>query len=313
MNGTGTEENPYIIMTADDLYSMKTSGGSEVYFSLGADIDFNNTPYAENFVPITINCKMFYGNGHVIRNINYSRPDSNASMFIVSCDTTIDNLKTENIRLCARNVFLFGNSGKRCNISLKHCIIIMNDVIILSQASPTLTNKYCLMHEHNMKVYADYCTFAIKLQAEKSYPFFSDNNVSHSQMKAEIYINSSANSGNSYSAFLSESVISDSYFFLKINAPESDNISSFDFSSSGSSFSSSYLVCEPAGSISLINWNGSLKSVCFYDNILVRKNNTDVAVKSNGNTVNLYALNTEQCKNPVYLRSIGFNCVGADE
>ena len=314
MNGTGTKENPYIIMTADDLYSMGNSGGSEIYFSLGADIDFNNTPYAENFVPIPINCKMFSGNGHVIRNINYSKPESNASMFIVSCENIIiDSLKTENIRLCGKNVFLFGNSGKRCNISLEHCVFVMNDMIILSQAVASMTNKYCLIHDHNIKISADYCTIVAKLQSEKSYPVFSGDNVSHSQTKAEIYINSSANSGNSYSAFLSESVIADSYFFLKINAPENDNVSAYDFSSTGSKFNSSYLVCEPVTAISAINWNGDIGSTCFYDNILIRKNNSNISVKNNLNSVNMYALNTEQCKNPVYLRSIGFNCAGAEE
>lgn len=314
MNGTGTKENPYIIMTVEDLYSMGNSGGSEIYFSLGADIDFNNTPYAENFVPIPINCKMFSGNGHVIRNVNYSIQESNASMFTVSGENIIiDELKTENIRLCGKNVFLFGNSGKRCNLSLEHCVFVMNDMIILSQAVASMTNKYCLIHDHNIKISADYCTIVAKLQSEKSYPVFSGDNVSHSQTKAEIYINSSANTGNSYSAFLSESVISDSYFFLKINAPETDNISSFDFSATNSKFNSSYLVCEPSEVISAINWNGDVRSTCFYDNTLMRKNNRNISVSSNASMVNIYALTTEQCKNPVYLRSIGFNCAGAEE
>ena len=71
MTGSGTAENPYIIMNADDLYSMSTTGSNETYFSLGADIDFNETDYAENFTPINLNCKKFDGNGHVIRNVNY--------------------------------------------------------------------------------------------------------------------------------------------------------------------------------------------------------------------------------------------------
>ena len=314
MNGTGTKENPYIITTAEDLYSMGDSGGSEIYFSLGADIDFNDTSYAENFTPITLNCKMFSGNGHIIRNINYSTPESNASMFIVSCvNITVENLKTENIRILGKNVFLFGNSGIRCNISLKHCTFVMNDMIILSQLTASLTNKYCLIHDHNIKISADYCTFVAKLQSEKSYPFFSGDNVSYSQTKAEIYINSSANSGNDYSSFISESVISDSYFFLNITAPENDNISDFDFSSHGSKFNSSYLVCEPADAISVIYWYGDIRSTCFYDNTLIRKNNADTSVRSDTSMVNIYALTTQQCKNPVYLRSIGFNCVGAEE
>lgn len=314
MNGTGTQENPYIIMTADDLYSMEDYGGSEIYFSLGADIDFNNTPYAENFVPIPINCKMFSGNGHVIRNINYSTPESNASMFIVSGENIIiDSLKTENIRLVGKNVFLFGNSGGICNISLKHCTLLMNDMIILSPSPVSVTNRCCILHENNIKISAEYCTFAVRMQSEKSYPFFAIDNVSCCQTKAELYINSSANSGNAYTAFVSDSVISDSYFFIKIKIPETEDSGTFDFSSNNSKFNSSYLVCEPSAEMTAINWNGDIRSTCFYDNTLIRKNNSNIHVRNNLNSVNFYALTTEQCKNPVYLRSIGFNCAGAEE
>lgn len=314
MNGTGTIENPYIIMTADDLYSMGDSGGSELYFSLGADIDLYNTPYAENFIPIPINCKVFSGNGHVIRNVNYSTTTGNASMFIVSGENvTIENLRIENIRLIGKNVFIFGKSGTICNISLKHCVFVMNDIIILSQAIVSSANKYCLMHDHNIKISTDYCAFVVKLQAEKSYPFFTGDIVSHSQVNTEIYISSFENSGNSYSSFLSDSVVSDSYFFLKIITPENANSGTFDFSSNSGKFNSSYFVCEPSSKVSLIRWNGEIRSTCFYDNILIRKNNVNIAVRNTSNTLNIYALNTEQCKNPVYLRSIGFNCVGAEE
>ena len=41
MTGNGTNENPYIITTVDELYSMEELGGSDVYFELGNDIDFN--------------------------------------------------------------------------------------------------------------------------------------------------------------------------------------------------------------------------------------------------------------------------------
>lgn len=314
MNGTGTAENPYIIMTAGDLYSMEDSGGSEIYFSLGADIDFNNTPYAENFRPIPLKCKVLYGNNHTIRNVNYSTPDGNASMFSVLCENiTIENLKTENIRFSGKNVFLFGNSGIESNISLEHCVFVMNDIIILAQSVASSSSRFCLMHEQNIKISADYCTFAVKMQSEKSYPFFSYDIASHCQTKAEIHINSSANAGNAYNAFISESVISDSYFFLKIDTPKSSNISAYDFSPNTSKFSSSYLVCEPSSSLSTFRFQGEIRSTCFYDSTVMKKNNASLSVSTSQNPLNLYALTTEQCKDPVYLRSIGFNCAGAEE
>lgn len=314
MNGAGTAENPYIIMTAEDLYSMEEIGGSETYFSLGSDIDFNNTPYAENFQPISLNCKMLSGNGHTIRNINYSTPNDNACMFVLLCESTaVENLNIENIRLSGKNIFIFTKSITKCSISLQHCVFVLNDMIILSQANASSTNRYCLIHEYNVKMTADYCTFAVKMRSEKTYPLFSNDNLLHIQTKAEVHINSSVNSGNVYSAFVSESVVSDSYFFLKLDAPENDNVSSFDFSANNNSFNSSYLVCEPCAVFSVIQWNGNVKSTCFYDDTLMRKNNADIQVKSTASMVNTHALTTEQCKNPEYLRSIGFNCAGAEE
>ena len=315
MTGSGTAENPYIIMNADDLYSMSTAGSNETYFSLGADIDFNDTDYAENFTPINLNCKKFDGNGHVIRNVNYSLMEATASMFTVSgteAEITIENLKIENIRLSGTSVFLFGNSGENCNILLTHCTFVLNDITTISTLTATETNKFCLMHDKNIKIIADYCTFAVKVSYAKLYAFLSWDSISHTQVSIEIDFNSSLSSGNAYNAICSALNVSDSYFFMKIiNKSSKTNI---DVSSSACIFNHSYFIFNEIKNISYINWSGSIANACFYDKEVLNQVSESSTVKCDANySPNVYALTTEQCKNAVYLRSIGFNCMEDDE
>ena len=115
MTGTGTQADPYIITSVADLYSMETLGGAAVYFELGADIDFNGTPYAENFSPIPLKCLSFDGKGHSITNIFVSDSSSNSNLFTVpfqdSQTITFKDLTLSNISLTGRNITFFSYSG----------------------------------------------------------------------------------------------------------------------------------------------------------------------------------------------------------
>lgn len=313
MNGAGTKENPYIIMNADDLYSMENVGNSEAYFLLGADIDFNDTQYAEKFKPITLNCKVFSGNGHTIRNVNYSSPEEEASMFILADNTenmTVENLRTENIRLVGKGAFIFRIENGNCSLSLEHCVLVMNEMTTLSSMQASSESRHCIIHGSNIKVSADYCTFVVNVNFFKIYAMFSDDTLSHSQIKAEIHTNSLAYKDDAYNAFLSGTKVSDSYFFMEVYY-DSTTLGNFIFSSSNSTFSKSYLVFEGVKGISNVHWYGSIGSICFFDSNVLRKHNINATVVNSSS--NLYSLSTERCKDPVYLRSIGFNCVGADE
>lgn len=315
MNGTGTIENPYIIMTADDLFSMNETGGNDVYFSLGADIDFNNTPYAENFTPIPLNCKKISGNNHVIKNVNYVTPEDNASMFVLTGETqniVIENLYIENIRLSGNNVFLFGNSGGNHDILLSHCTIVLNNMIILNPTSASETDKHCIMHENGVKISADYCTFVINSQSYYVYPFFSGDAISHTQVKLETYINGFTNSNGGYNSMVTDSVVSDSYFFVNITSNKNSGTVSVDFSSMTCKFNNCYLVGDICSVIFNLYWYGDIQSTCFYDGDVLRRHNS-VATVSGNHMTNIYRLTTSQCKNAEYLRSIGFNCMGAEE
>ncbi|MDE6672393.1 MAG: hypothetical protein K2J36_06840 [Ruminococcus sp.] len=313
MKGKGTSENPYIIMTADDLFSMSETGGNDTYFSLGTDIDFNNTPYAENFMPIPLNCKKLSGNSHVIRNVNYVTPDGNASMFVLTGETqniTIENLYIENIRLSGKNVFLFGNSGKNNSISLKHCTVVMNDMIILDATSADENYRHCIVHDDGIAVSADYCTFVIKAQSYRIYPFFSGDRISHTQLNLEIYANAFAGTTGGYNSMITDSVVSDSYFFVNIASNKTSGLVAVDFSSHTCKFSGCYLVCDVCSVVLNVYWYGEIQSTCFYDIDVLRKNN-QIALVDGDNLKNIRRLTTQQCKDAEYLRSIGFSCMGA--
>lgn len=316
MNGAGTKENPYIIMNADDLYAMETTGNNQAYFALGANIDFNDTQYAENFVPVPLNCKMFSGNGHVIRNVNYNISAENASMFTVSgadenTSLIVEGLRIENIRLAGKDVFIFGNNGGKCSISLKHCIFVMNDMTTLTSTQCEANDRHCLIHDNNITVSADYCTFVINAYFHRMYALFSEDKVSHTQMRIEINTNILSGTGDSYNAIFSGTDVSDSYAFITIRSSDSGSI---DLSSSYSSFNRSYFVIEPAENISTVYWYGHIGSICFYDREVLTKNNKETYVLCNKDYASLiYGLSTASCKNAVYLRSIGFNCLEADK
>lgn len=320
MNGAGTKESPYIIMNADDLYSMETVGGSEVYFAMGSNIDLNNSQYAENFKPIPLNCKKLTGNNYVIRNINYSNPVENASIFSVAGteennDISIDGLIIDNIRLSGKNVFIFRNdTGNKCTVSLEHCVFTLNDIVFCVSEPCTQGSQRCMMHDNNIAVTADYCTFVARVSLHKMQPLFSGDTISHSQLKLEISTVTLPLLSDSYNIPMVSVTVSDSYFFTTIDRKVNAGAEAMNFSSYDSIFSSCYMVCEVIAGISSLWWNGIMGNVCFFDKEVLARNIKSVSMKNDksGYSSKLLGLTTEQCKDPVYLRSVGFSCAGAE-
>jgi len=76
--GTGTEENPIIVCTADDLNNVRND--LDAYYVLGKDIDLDISPYntGEGWVPIGDSSNkfegVFDGQGHTISHIYINRP-----------------------------------------------------------------------------------------------------------------------------------------------------------------------------------------------------------------------------------------------
>lgn len=319
MNGVGTKESPYIIMNADDLYSMEKFGGSNVYFAMGRNIDLNNSQYAEKFKSIPLNCKKFIGNNYVIRNVNYSNPVENVSIFSVAGTgesvVSVEGLIIDNIRLSGKNVFIFRNdNGKKCTVSLEHCIFTLNDIVFCVSEPCTEGSQRCLMHDDNITMTADYCTFVTRVFFHRMQPLFSGDTISHSQMKLEISTITLPVLNDNYNMPMLSVTVSDSYFFVTLERKLDTNAESMNFSSYDSTFSGCYMVCEIISGVSILLWNGTVGNVCFYDKEVLASHIKTASLRNDksGYSSKVIGLTTARCKDPVYLRSIGFSCVGAE-
>lgn len=324
MTGTGTLENPYVITNVDDLYSMGETGGDDVYFSLGTDIDLSLTKYAEKFEPIPLKCLKFSGNGHMIRNVNYNIPDSSTNMFIIMNDNenstiSIDNLVLENIRLIGKDVFLFASQeSKKYNLSLEYCSFTINEAAYTAESKNANGSRNCLIHDTNISMETDYCTFSVQVDFTKTRPLFSGDIIRHTQIRAELSTIDFSTTDDSYNAILSGVTISDSYMFWTIERRKSEMSFSFSMSSSDSNFSRFYTVCEPFSNVSTIHWKGHIGTPCFYDDEVLKKNFPNAKIEadsssSSNNAKNVLSLTTAQCKDVDYLRSVYFDCLGAEE
>lgn len=323
MNGAGTAENPYIIMNADDLYSMTETGGDSICFSLGADIDLGFTEYAEKFQPIPLKCLKFSGNGYMIRNVNLNLPDGSANVFTIVNDTenstvTIDNLILENIRLIGENVFVFASGdNKKYNVSLEYCSFSLNEVVYTSDAKNTNGTRNCLFHDTNIAMDTDYCTFSAQVDFTKTHPLFSGDIIRHTQIKSEMTTADFLSVDDRYNAPLSCVTISDSYMFWSIKRRGTGSTVSFAMSSVDCNFSRFYMVCEVISGVSTVYWKGHIGTPCFYDSQVLKNHISTIKINAgsaatSSDVKNILGLTTEQCKDAEYLRSVGFECLGAE-
>lgn len=103
--GAGTKDDPYKIYNPAQLNQVRNyTGKTDVYFTLGADIDLtswisSNSP-EQGWNPIGTDANpfkgTFSGNGHTIKGMSISRgTTSNVGFFGVASDATISNLTIE--------------------------------------------------------------------------------------------------------------------------------------------------------------------------------------------------------------------------
>lgn len=100
MTGTGTQNDPYIVTTWDELVEKAVESG--VYIKLGNDIDMN-TEYPEGITSgCQLRCLELDGNNHTIKNISAT---DLSYVFTVdgSNDVTIKNTRFINMFLTANN------------------------------------------------------------------------------------------------------------------------------------------------------------------------------------------------------------------
>ena len=307
MTGTGTQADPYIITSVADLYSMETLGGAAVYFELGADIDFNGTPYAENFSPIPLKCLSFDGKGHSITNIFVSDSSSNSNLFTVpfqdSQTITFKDLTLSNISLTGRNITFFSYSGSgSCTINLYGCTF--STVI-------DLRNVCCVM-KSNLGLNAELCTFSFSGMICSSMPFFISDTLRRCHIHLELLQLSGPDHESSHTEhcfFTGGCSVSDSYITGSFTASASFNPNGASCMSGWEcSFSNFYSALAFSG-IPYCIWDGTYNYACFYDRELSgiaysRHYDEEYQV--------FLPLTTAQCKNAAYLQSIGFVVEGGN-
>ncbi len=317
MTGEGTKINPYLITNVQELYSMGDVGGTDVYFRLDTDIDFNGTEYAENFVPIPLFCAELDGNGHTIRNI-YCNTSGTAVIFadMTSTDTSntveVKNLTFENIELAAADITFFGaySGTTKGTVNLSECIISMR-CTLTQQLTNTSTSYKGLMHDLYRTVNMYLCTVKLEFNGIKEHSLLTGSAVNRSQFYIDIRYLKTNTLASCYSSLFYKVDMTDTAIFGKVTADNDSSANIYHFATNGN-HSNSYQAVE-YNNVATMNWDVCMVSPCFYNTDLTTGVNNITNSPSVGTTyaVNFLALTTEQCKNAEYLRSAGFICEGA--
>jgi len=310
MRGTGTAGDPFVIMTAEDLYAMETAGGQGKYCQLGADIDLNGTPWAEHFQPIPLNCSSFDGCGHKIRNVYSVSGDSIVYAFdvMVSGDINISDVFLENIVLTGTSVNLFGSSAEvSAEIKMYRCAVSMVTSRISRDSWHDYTN--CILHGDGITVSSELCTYALEGHYSSHFHVIKGGTFVRSQLMLNNKYRGGADSSETYTALLSGTAMSDSWLSGSLSTDNSgDRGQRFFFSDEGCSTSNCYVAVD-AVNFGNMFWSANNITKGFYDGELLGSGQLIPRVGSLGN---FDRLTTAQCKDPVYLRSIGFSCGGGE-
>ncbi|MBE6861586.1 MAG: hypothetical protein E7497_01615 [Ruminococcus sp.] len=317
MTGEGTKTNPYLITNVQELYSMVEAGGTDVYFRLDTDIDFNETEYAENFVPIPLYCAELDGNGHTIRNI-YCNTSGTAVVFsdMTSTESSntveVKNLTLENVELVAADITFFAaDSGTTSGtINLSECIFSMRCTLTQSLVNSTTAYKG-LMNGRYRKVNLYLCTVKLEFNGIKEHSLLTGCTVNRSQFYVDIrYISGNSKSYAQTSLFYKVDM-TDTAVFGKVKADNTATTNVYHFAGENK-HSNCYQAIE-YDNVATMCWDACIISPCFYNADLASGVKTVTNEPDSGTTyaVNFLALTTEQCKDAEYLRSVGFICEGA--
>lgn len=307
MTGTGTQTDPYIITTADELYEMGTLGGASVYFKLGADIDFNGTAYAENYSPITFKCAEFDGDGHTIRNIYVTNSQGTATAFKGNSGATVSvkNVIFEGIYLTGTYTYLFytDSASQVGKINMYNCRVVLHIRRSGSQLNGA-SDYLAVIDGGYSRVNLELCTFVINAYMASPFPLFAYCSLKRSQLRVDFTFDSlNTTTYNRFAALIHNTTAEDTYVFGKIKNQGASG--DYYFANSGT-HTNSYQVIEYEN-VANVYWNSSFSTPCFADSDVA-----GISVIDSGSTGKLYNLTTEQCKDAEYLKSIGFMCEGAD-
>lgn len=320
MTGTGTQTDPYIIMTAADLYSMDEIGGTNIYFKLGTDIDLNGTPYAEHFTGIPMKCAGLDGGGHCIRNIINTSLNTYKYIFFVTPRTggsmiSVKNLRLENVQLTGEfaSVFYSGpDSNKGSHIELYNCVFLLN-VKRYGSSMPNAAKRSCMIHESISSLKMELCTICFAGEFTYPFAFFGGMTIKRCHLHLDMYIDSGPSSSYPNGAVIASSTVSESYVTGSIRYGDVNRANQLyrHITDSNSTFDNSYFALSVENAKRLF-WDGNFITTCFYNSDLIPETEQETA-SSISDTRRLHALTTAQCKDAEYLASIGFLCVGDEE
>ncbi len=309
MNGTGTKTDPYIIQTAEDLYMMEEVGGSGVCCRLGADIELNDTAYAEHFSLIPVNCSTFDGNGHKIRNIYNSEIGGRVSAFKVMVGGTIDisGLMLENAVLQGNIINLFtAASGITAEVKLYDCAFILK---VGHYCSSVVTGENCILHGARLTISSELSVIALSGIYNKNYTLFNGGTIKRTQILLDL-LTHDAGTPSVYEGSLMRGVSGNDFWVsgsVTCDASGTDHV--YHMADSFCTLSNCYQAVA-INNISSVYWNCDFISTCFYDNDLM----AGAVYDSRSDKSRLfYGLTTAQCKDPEYLTSIGFVCGGEND
>jgi hypothetical protein len=302
MTGRGTQADPYILTTADDLYALATLGRTSVYCRLGCDIDLNGTPYAENFEPIPLFCREFDGNGFCIRNIYVNKPASTVNVFTLptyNINAAVKDLRLENVELIGENISVISSNYSN-QVSLYNCTFVLN--VRRTDNVSSMTSAQCLMASENVGLSSTLTTVAVRGFYNKQFAIFRGSSLERCHIHLELEIGSGDSTDGSSGSFLTGCTLADSYVTGSISA--ASQLTDSTNMSYGCTFNNSYTAMSYVRQNN-VYWKGSMTTPCFYDKELAgNRDFTDSRL--------YYGLTTAQCKNVEYLQSIGFIVAGEE-
>lgn len=308
MTGTGTKNDPFIILTADDLYSMNELGGADICCRLEADIELNGTSYAEHFTPIPVNWSSLDGNGHKIRNILISDPKNRVSAFDVMVDGTINisGLMLENTVMNGNVITLFSSgSGVTASIELYDCMLMLE---ISHNSSDSYAENISMLHGEGLTVSSDLCVISISGTVKTGYAIFCGGNVKRTQVIVDLLTHDSSNYDSTECSLFRKVTASDSWITGTVKCDSSNSSNMFHVVDNRSSFSNCYQAIS-VSNISRVYFSSTFLSTCFYDKELM---GNKTCYSTQGSSSYFHGLTTAQCKDPDYLTSIGFICGGTN-
>ncbi len=159
-SGSGTEADPYLIETKEQLMSLSGQTITQNY-KLTSDIDLENTAWT----PITMTNGVFDGDGHVIKNLKVDTNASYSGFFNLSGSTsyfpTVKNLTI--IGVDVKNAMNSGAlAGSAVNANIINCHVISGEVSGIGNAGGLVGSVY------NMSNVVD-CSSSVNVSGESIY------------------------------------------------------------------------------------------------------------------------------------------------